>query len=101
MRKLSQDQITSINILITEGKSTREIAKKLGCGRTTVGRYRKKTLNQSPNLRPERPTKLTPRDKRAVTRLILNGGAKTAVEATKKLNQEREVKFHQKLYEKL
>ena len=26
--KLSQDQITSINILITEGKSIREIAKK-------------------------------------------------------------------------
>ena len=92
MRKLSQDQITSINILITEGKSTREIAKKLGCDRTTVGIYRKKILNQSPNPRPGRPTKLTPRDKRAVMRLILNGGAKTAVEATKKLYQEREDK---------
>lgn len=46
MGKLSRYQIASTNILINEWKSTIEIAKKIGCDMTTVGRYRRKMSNQ-------------------------------------------------------
>lgn len=37
-----------------------------------------------------RPRNLTPRDKRALARLVANNGIKTAVEATRTINLERE-----------
>ena len=39
-----------------------------------------------------RPSKLTSRDKRALARLVANGGTRTAVEATRTINLEREDK---------
>lgn len=92
MRKLSPDQITSITNLVHDGKSTREIGKILGCGQATVVKYRKIILNEILELKPGRPQKLSPRDKRAITRLILSGRAKTAVGVSKILNFEREDK---------
>ena len=92
MKKLSQDQITYFNISINEGKSTSDIAKNLGCDKTTVSRYLKKMSGWSPILRPGRPRKLTFRDKWAVAPLILYDDAKTALEATEYLNLAREDK---------
>ena len=92
MRKLSPDQITSITNLVHDGKSTREIGRILGCGQATVVNYRKIILNEILELKLGRPQKLSPRDKRAITRLILSGGAKTAVGLSKILNFEREDK---------
>ena len=92
MRKLSPDQITSITNLVHDGKSTREIGKILGCGQARVVKCRKIILNEMLELKPGRPQKLSPRDKRAITRLILSGSAKTAVGVSKILNFEREDK---------
>ena len=92
MRKLSPDQITSITNLVHHGKSTREIGKILGCGQATVVKYSKIILNEKLELKPGRPQKPSPRDKRAITRLILNGSAKTAVGVSKILNFETEDK---------
>lgn len=92
MRKLSQHQISSITTLLDEGKKELEIAKIMGCHRSTVARYRKKTSHDTSKSVQGRPRKLTCRDKRALARLVANGGTKTAVEATKIINLEREDK---------
>ena len=92
MRKLSADQIISITNLAHDGKSTREIGKILGCGQVTAVKYREIILNEVLKLKPERPQKLSPRDKRAITRLILSGSAKTAVGVSKILHFEKENK---------
>ena len=89
MRKLSQQQISSITTLLDEGKKELEIAKIMGCHRSTVARYRKKTSHDTSKSVQGRPRKLTCRDKRALARLVANGGTKTAVEATKIINLER------------
>ena len=62
MRRLSSDQVTQITTLLNDGKSTREIAKILGCGKTTVEKYRKMTVNEPAELKQGRPQKLTSRD---------------------------------------
>lgn len=92
MRRLSSDQVTQITTLLNDGKSTREIAKILGCGKTTVEKYRKMMVNEPAELKQGRPQKLTSRDKRTIARLMVNGRAKTAVELTKLINNEREEK---------
>ena len=92
MRKLSQDQIYSITTLLDEGVKPEEISKIVGCGKSTVAKYRSKMLDhRSPPMRG-RPSKLTSRDKRALARLVANGRTKTAVEATRTINLEREYK---------
>ena len=50
MRRLSSDQVTQITTLLNDGKSTREIAKILGCGKTTVEKYRKMMVNEPAEL---------------------------------------------------
>ncbi|KAI0998738.1 hypothetical protein K3495_g9458 [Podosphaera aphanis] len=92
MRKLSQHQISSITTLLDEGKKELEKAKITGCHRSTVARYRKKTSHDTSKPVQGRPRKLTCRDKRALARLVANGGTKTVVKATKIINPEREDK---------
>ncbi|KAI0992622.1 hypothetical protein K3495_g15563 [Podosphaera aphanis] len=91
MRKLSQHQISSITTLL-EGKNELEIANIMGCQRSTVARYRKKTSHDTSKPVQGRPRMLTCRDKRALAHLVTNSGTKTAVEATKIINLEREDK---------
>ncbi|KAI1006966.1 hypothetical protein K3495_g1256 [Podosphaera aphanis] len=92
MRKLSQHQISSITTLLDKGKKELEIAKIMGCHRSTVARYRKKTSHDTSKPVQGRPRKLTCRDKRALARLVASGGTKTAVEVTNIINLEREDK---------
>ena len=76
MRKLSQDQIYSITTLLDEGVKPEEISKIVGCGKSTVAKYRSKMLDhRSPPMRG-RPSKLTSTDKRAPARLWLMVGRK-------------------------
>ncbi|KAI0994612.1 hypothetical protein K3495_g13568 [Podosphaera aphanis] len=65
----------------------------MGCHRSTVARYQKNISDVTSKPVQRRPQKLTCRDKQALTRLVANGGTKTAVEATKIINLEREDKF--------
>ena len=92
MRKLSQHKISSITTLLAEGKTEAEVANLLGCHRTTVVRYRMKASNGVVTPVRGRPRKLTARDKRALARMIVRGESKTAVDATKIINSEREDK---------
>ena len=61
-----------------------------GCGKSTVAKYGGKSLDHSSSAKRGRPGKLTSRDKRALARMVANGGTKTAVEAAKTFNLERE-----------
>ncbi|KAI0997422.1 hypothetical protein K3495_g10765 [Podosphaera aphanis] len=92
MRRLSQHQISSITTLLDEGKKELGKAKIMGCHRSMVARYRKKTSHDTSKPVQGRPRKLTCRDKRALAHLVANSGTKTAVEATKIINLEREDK---------
>ncbi|KAI1008074.1 hypothetical protein K3495_g163 [Podosphaera aphanis] len=92
MRRLSQHQISSITTSLDEGKKELEKAKIMGCHRSMVARYWKKTSHDTSKPVQGRPRKLTCRDKRALAHLVANSGTKTAVEATKIINLEREDK---------
>ncbi|KAI0997807.1 hypothetical protein K3495_g10382 [Podosphaera aphanis] len=93
MTKLSSEQVNSITTLLNNGKSTREVAKILGCGKSTVANYRKVTATEAPDPKVGRPQKLTSRDKRAIARSMVNGGVKTAVEMARLINTERKDKI--------
>ncbi|KAI0993420.1 hypothetical protein K3495_g14764 [Podosphaera aphanis] len=93
MTKLSSEQVTSITTLLNNGKSTREVAKTIGCGKSTVANYRKVTATEAPDPKVGRPQKLTSRDKRAITRSMVNGGVKAAVEIARSIKTEREDKI--------
>ncbi|KAI0996627.1 hypothetical protein K3495_g11556 [Podosphaera aphanis] len=93
MTKLSSEQVTSITTLLNNGKSTREVAKTIGCGKSTVANYRKVTATEAPDPKVGRPQKLTLRDKRAITRSMVNGGVKAAVEIARSIKTEREDKI--------
>ncbi|KAI1004026.1 hypothetical protein K3495_g4183 [Podosphaera aphanis] len=92
MRKLSQHQVSSITTLLDEGEKELEKAKIMGCQRSTVARYRKKTSHDTSKPVQGRPRKLTCRGKRALAHLVANSGTKPAVETTKIINPEREDK---------
>ena len=92
MRKLTLDQISSITILLNQGKKVEDISRIVGCGKSTVAKYRGKSLDHSSSAKRGRPGKLTSRDKRALARMVANGGTKTAIEAAKTFNLEREDK---------
>ncbi|KAI0999461.1 hypothetical protein K3495_g8737 [Podosphaera aphanis] len=92
MTKLSSEQVTSITTLLNNGKSTREVAKIVGFGKSTVANYRKVTATEAPDPKVGRPQKFTSRDKRAIARSMVNGGVKTAVEMARLINTEREDK---------
>ncbi|KAI0999947.1 hypothetical protein K3495_g8249 [Podosphaera aphanis] len=93
MTKLSSEQVTSITTLLNNGKPTREVAKIVGCGKSIVANYRKLTATEALDPKVGRPQKLTSRDKRAIARLTVNGGVKTAVEMARLINTEREDKI--------
>ncbi|KAI0994779.1 hypothetical protein K3495_g13403 [Podosphaera aphanis] len=93
MTKLSSEQVTSITTLLNNGKSTREVAKIVGCGKSTVENYRRVTAIEAPDPEVGRPQKLTSRDKRAIARSMVNGGVKTAVEMARSINTETEDKI--------
>ncbi|KAI0999834.1 hypothetical protein K3495_g8364 [Podosphaera aphanis] len=93
MTKLSLEQVTSITTLLNNGKSTREVAKIVGYGKSTVANYRRVTAIKAPDPKVGRPQKLTSRDKRVIARSMVNGGVKTAVEMARLMNTEREDKI--------
>ncbi|KAI0992323.1 hypothetical protein K3495_g15863 [Podosphaera aphanis] len=93
MTKLSSEQVTSITTLLNNGKSTREVAKIVGCSKSTVANYRRVTVIEAPDPKVGRPQRLTTKDKRAIERSVVNGGIKTAVEMARLINTEREDKI--------
>ncbi|KAI0994675.1 hypothetical protein K3495_g13506 [Podosphaera aphanis] len=64
----------------------------VGCDKSTVAKYRSKSLYYTSLAKRGRPRKSTSRDGQALARLMANGGTKTAVEAARTINLEREDK---------
>lgn len=98
MRKLFSDEVTFIITLLNNSKSSREIARIIGYGKFAIEIYPDSVGNEVPDRKSGRLQKLTSRDKQAIARLLVNGSAKTAVEFTNLINNEREDRFLTKTF---
>lgn len=87
MKKLLPDKMISITTLLNNGKPTRDMARIIECSSSTAVYYRPTINNELPKLKWGRPRKLSSRDERAITLLVMDGKAKTAAEAGGILNQ--------------
>ncbi|KAI1005831.1 hypothetical protein K3495_g2387 [Podosphaera aphanis] len=93
MRKLTLDQTSSVTTLFNESKKVEEVSGIVGGSKSTTAKFRGKLLDHTSSAYHGRPGKLTSQDKRALARLIVNGGTKTAVEAARTINLDREDKI--------
>jgi len=64
----------------------REVAKKTGVGKSTVGEIRKEVLPNKENIKNGCPSKLTPHDKRRIIHQIESGKLATADQAAELIN---------------
>ena len=79
----------AIEARLRAGEPSRQIAHALGVSKSSVNRLRLSMPADTPRGKAGAPTKLTHRDKTYAVNLIKRGVAKTAVEATKLLNEGR------------
>ena len=80
----------AIEARLRAGEPSRQIAHALGVSKSSVNRLRLSMPADTPRGKAGAPTKLTHRDKTYAVNLIKRGVAKTAVEATKLLNEGRQ-----------
>lgn len=90
MRKLANNLLCDVTNRLDKGESSRSIAQALNISKSSVNNYRNSTQNQTPKPKPGAPTKLTPREKRDIVKLVVTGEAKTAVEASKMVNKSKD-----------
>ena len=76
----------SVVSLLLAGESVREVAKKTGVGKSTVGEIRKEVLPNKENIKNGCPSKLTPHDKRRIIHQIESGKLDTADQAAELIN---------------
>src|SRR5271169_2065742 len=88
MRPLSEDITNNVKSLLSEGLSVRRVAERLRIGKTTVKKIRNKHFPQLVTSKNGCPKKLSDQDKRYCVRLITAGGAETATEVAKKLEED-------------
>lgn len=79
-----------IQALLLEGKSIREIAKRIGISKSKVGEMRKGLDLEVTSAKNGRPTKLSETDDRIIARIIRSGKADNAVQATQTINKHLE-----------
>lgn len=72
---------------LEKGESSRVIASALNIGESSINRIRIDRNIETPKSKGGAPSKLTSRDKRVLVSLIEQKKAKTAVEATRQINQ--------------
>ena len=72
--------------LLLEGHSYRDIQKKSGIGKSTIGRITKEVEPNKENINTGRPPKLSPQDKRRIIHQIESGKLDNAVQATNYIN---------------
>src|SRR5882757_3330283 len=72
--------------LLNQGYSVRDIEKRTGLGKSTVGRIRKEVDIDKENNLGGHPSKLSTRDKTSIIRQITLGKLDTAVQATHFIN---------------
>ena len=80
MRPLSPEQRHQILLMLNDGKSVRSIAKECKCSIGAVSSLRATISPSLPPSRMGRPSKLTPQDRRRITRLVTSTKADNAVQ---------------------
>jgi len=89
MKPTSPRTLSNITNALENGQSSRQIASALKVGKSTVNDIKRRLDFEAPRIKPGPKPKLTDRDKRSAVGLILRGKAKSAVDATKMINEER------------
>ena len=82
MHPIPSDKHQIIISLLLSGVYTREIERKTGVGKLTVGRTRKEVEPDKENIKKGRPPKLSPHDKRRIINQIESGKLGNAVQAS-------------------
>jgi transposase len=88
MKPISKDTRQSIISLLDDGLTSRQIAKNLGIGYSTINRVRLKARPDAPKHQGGRPAKLTATDKRKLVRLATSGKADTAPQLMQELKDQ-------------
>ena len=86
MKATSAANHASVLSLLEQGYSVRDIERRTGLGKSTVGRIKKEVDTDKENNLGGRPSKLSPRDKTSIIRQIQSGKLDTAVQATHFIN---------------
>ena len=87
MQPISPSQHSCVVTLLLGGYSLCQIQSQTGLGKSTVGRIGQELDSMKENVKYGRPSKLSPRDKAALTRQITSGQLDNAVQATHFINQ--------------
>ena len=86
MKAISTANRASVISLLDQGYSVRNIERRTGLGKSTVGRIKKEMDLDKENNVGGRPSKLSARDKASIVRQIQTGKLDTAVQAAKFIN---------------
>src|ERR1700678_1318591 len=86
MKATSVANHTSVISLLEQGYSVRDIEKRTGLGKSTVGRIKKGMDTDKENNLGGHPSKLSAHDKTSILRQIQSGKLDTAVQATHFIN---------------
>ena len=86
MKPISAIQHSSVISLLQEGYSLCQIESKTGLGKSTIGRIKKEMDEDKENTKQGCPSKLSYRDRQAITRQISTERLDNAVEATHYIN---------------
>src|SRR5690349_9240540 len=91
MKPTSPDQLNNVILHLKNGLSYREIAKKFGIGCTTIHDIAKRNGIERPKNKGDRKSKLNDVFKRNIIRNINTGKCDTALEATKMLQEAKDI----------
>lgn len=86
MKPISTETRQSIISLLLAGDSCREVARKVGVGKTTVERVRLQVDPDKENIKIGCPSKLSDRDRRRLVHEIESGKVDNAIQATQLIN---------------
>ena len=86
MKPTSAANHASVLSLLEQGYSVRDIERRTGLGKSTVGRIKKEVDTEKENNCGGRPSKLSTCDKTSIIHQIQSGKLDTAVEATHFIN---------------
>src|SRR5215469_10079693 len=87
MKPIAPADRSNVISLLLDNKSLRHIASKLGVSKSTVHRIKEELDMDKENIKPGRPSKLSPADRRNICRNISTGRFDTAVEVAKHINK--------------
>jgi transposase len=91
MKQVSNHIKENIIISLTQGSSTRDVAKQLKISQSTVVKYSKEIVQNHPKRKSGRPGKISDQTKRYLAQKVSSNSFKTAVEARKYLIDELDI----------